>query len=227
MIDLSNISFLGSWVLDVVLILISASACFYCALLSRRLKALNGLEDGVGASIVSLTEAIGKTHDAAREAQGATHETVETLRFLLKKCESMAPNIEASLTELEGELKIARRLKTELSGTVTPELKAATQRARLTAQGLLKTLELVQAHQSAKAASKPAAPVKASSRPAKDAANSEPSFVTVRPFKKAAQAHVVSEGNNTTVTSAPALSFASNLTVLKPPAVKLAKAVNS
>jgi len=75
---------LGSWVLDIILILISASACFYCALLSRRLKALNALDDGVGASIVSLTDAIGKTHEAAREAQNTTHETVRTLRVRRK-----------------------------------------------------------------------------------------------------------------------------------------------
>ncbi len=149
MIDLGNISFLSSWVLDVILILISASACFYCALLSKRLKALNGLDSGVGASIVSLTDAIGKTHDAAREAQSATHETVETLRFLLQKCESMAPNIEASISQLDSQLKAARKIKAELKDTITPELETAAQRGRITASGLLQIVEAVQEQQSA------------------------------------------------------------------------------
>ena len=149
MIDLGNISFLSSWVLDVILILISASACFYCALLSKRLKALNGLDSGVGASIVSLTDAIGKTHDAAREAQSATHETVETLRFLLQKCESMAPNIEASISQLDSQLKAARKIKAELKDTITPELETAAQRGRITASGLLQIVEAVQEQQNA------------------------------------------------------------------------------
>jgi len=149
MIELGNISFLSSWVLDVILILISASACFYCALLSKRLKALNGLDSGVGASIVSLTDAIGKTHDAAREAQSATHETVETLRFLLDKCESMAPNIEASISELESQLKAARKIKTDLQDGVMPELETAAQRGRVTATGLLKIVEAVKTQQDA------------------------------------------------------------------------------
>lgn len=226
MIELGNISFLGSWVLDVILILISASACFYCALLSRRLKALNGLEEGVGASIVSLTDAIGKTHDAAREAQGATHETVETLRFLLEKCESMAPQIEASLSELDSELKAARKIRTELRDTVTPGLEGAVHHARTTAQGLLKIVEAVKVHQTAKAASVPPLkprPVTAERQP------SQPSAV-VKPFKKTlpeagSAAKTVKAETSSEATSAPL--FASNLSVLDPLSHTPAKAVNS
>jgi len=100
-------------------------------------------------SIVSLTDAIGKTHDAAREAQSATHETVETLRFLLDKCESMAPNIEASISELESQLKAARKIKTDLQDGVMPELETAAQRGRVTATGLLKIVEAVKTQQDA------------------------------------------------------------------------------
>ena len=145
MIDFNNLSLLDSWVLDVILILISASACFYCALLSRRLKALNRLDSGVGASIVSLTEAIGKTHDAAREAQSSTVETVKTLRFLLEKSESMAPALEASMTEASRSLASVKKLKLELDTTVKEELKEGTVRAKTMAANLLKTVEALEA----------------------------------------------------------------------------------
>lgn len=144
MIDFNNVSLLNSWTLDVILILISASACFYCALLSRRLKALNNLDTGVGASIVSLTEAIGKTHDAARAAQSSTKETVQTLRFLLEKSESMAPKVEAAIAEMERSLSSVEKLKTELKTKITPELDEAGQRARVLANNLLKTVKVLE-----------------------------------------------------------------------------------
>lgn len=145
MMDLSNLSFLNSYVLDVILILISASACFYCALLSRRLKALNRLDSGVGASIVSLTDAIGKTHDAARDAQNSTVETVKTLRYLLEKSESMAPLLEASMTEASRSLASVQKMKLDLDRTVKEDLTEANKRARTVAANLLKTVEALEA----------------------------------------------------------------------------------
>jgi len=145
MIDLNNIPPLNSWLLDVILILISASACFYCALLSRRLKALNRLDSGVGASIVSLTEAIGKTHDAARDAQSSTLETVKTLRYLLEKSESMGPVLEASMTEVSRSIASVQKLKSELDTTVQEDLSEATLRARKVATNLLKTVATLEA----------------------------------------------------------------------------------
>lgn len=144
MIDFNNLSLLDSWVLDVILILISASACFYCAMLSRRLKRLNRLDVGVGASIVSLTDAIGKTHDAAREAQSSTQQTVETLRFLLEKSESMAPVLEASLAEVTRSLKSAQAVRKELDTRVTPDLMEASAQARKLATGLLQTVKVLE-----------------------------------------------------------------------------------
>ena len=145
MIDFTNFTMLGSWVLDIILILISASACFYCALLSRRLKALNALDDGVGASIVSLTDAIGKTHEAAREAQNTTHETVRTLEQLLEKCESMAPNIESLIAQLDNRIATGSKLKLHVNDELIPEIDNASTRARATAATLLKMLEVVDA----------------------------------------------------------------------------------
>ena len=146
MIDLNLSTLFSSSILDIILILISASACFYCALMSRRLKALNRLDTGVGASIVSLTEAIGKTHDAAREAQSSTQETVKTLRFLLEKAESMAPVLEASMTEVSRSLSSVQALKKEINTDVNPQLTEATSKAKQMATELLTTVEALEKH---------------------------------------------------------------------------------
>jgi len=65
------------------------------------------------------------------------------------KCESMAPNIEASISELESQLKAARKIKTDLQDGVMPELETAAQRGRVTATGLLKIVEAVKTQQDA------------------------------------------------------------------------------
>ena len=137
-------SIFSNSILDIILILISASACFYCALLSRRLKALNKLDVGVGASIVSLTEAIGKTHEAAREAQTSTEETVRTLAVLLERSESMAPVLEASMTEITRSLSTIQALKTEINTELKPELSDAAARARNVAADIISTVKAVE-----------------------------------------------------------------------------------
>lgn len=102
MIDLNLIT-------DILLILISGSACIYCIKLNNRLKKLNDLETGVGASIVELTEAIAQTHQAAREAKQATTDTTDTLETLLKRADIAMPKIEALIIEMERAEKLARK----------------------------------------------------------------------------------------------------------------------
>ncbi|MDB2438739.1 hypothetical protein N9W89_08500 [Hellea sp.] len=123
---------------DIVLIFISGMACLYCAMLSRRLKKLNNLKSGVGASILSLTQAIEDTHKAAQDAQTSTVQTVETLRHLLDKSESAAPKIEALILELEEVSKNAKLQQSQLNNIVETALSPAIDKAQTTASGLLK-----------------------------------------------------------------------------------------
>jgi len=125
---------------DMVLIFISGMACLYCAMLNRRLKKLNNLKSGVGASILSLTQAIENTHKAAQEAQTSTLQTVETLRHLLAKSESQAPKIEALISELEQASDIAKVHRRQLDNIVDTTLVPAIDKAQTTASGLLKVV---------------------------------------------------------------------------------------
>lgn len=122
---------------DLLLILISGLACLYCAMLNRRLKKLSNLKSGLGASIVTLTEAIQNTHKAAQEAQSSTLEAVETLKELLETSESATPQVEALVAELEQARKSAKAQREQLEDTIEISLSHAITRAQNTASGLL------------------------------------------------------------------------------------------
>jgi len=136
--DIPSFTEIRPYIADIVLIFISGMACLYCAMLSRRLKKLNNLKTGVGASILSLTQAIEDTHKAAQEAQTSTLQTVETLRHLLVKSESAAPKIEALILELEGASETAEAHRRQLNTIVEASLSPAIDKAQTTASGLLK-----------------------------------------------------------------------------------------
>lgn len=101
-------------IFDVALILISGLAVLYCWLLSRRLKRLQSLETGLGASIVELTNAISQTNAAALEARASTVETVQTLKKLLTNVEDSLPLADARLESLRNSQKSARQTSQSL-----------------------------------------------------------------------------------------------------------------
>lgn len=150
--DISALPDLTPYVTDIILILVSGSACLYCATLSRRLKKLNNLKTGVGASIVSLTQAIEDTHKAAQEAQQSTLQTVETLRHLLEKSERAAPKIEALITELERTSETTKAERRKLERDVDKRLMPAIEKAQKTASGLLKIVSDIDKYRTAFAA---------------------------------------------------------------------------
>ncbi len=136
--QIPNLNDIAPYIPDMILILISGLACLYCAMLSRRLRKLNNLKTGVGASILSLTQAIEDTHVATQEAQNSTLQTVETLRHLLEKCENAGPKVEALVTELEQASDRAKAQCGQLDTLIDTQLSDAVERAQATASGLLK-----------------------------------------------------------------------------------------
>ena len=136
--QIPNLGDLAPYLSDIILILISGLACLYCAMLSRRLRKLNNLKTGVGASILSLTQAIEDTHKATQEAQNSTLQTVETLRHLLEKSESAGPKVEALVAELNQASDRAKAQRQQLETLIEQELSNAVGKAQTTASGLLK-----------------------------------------------------------------------------------------
>lgn len=138
--DLSTI-FNADHIFDFILIFISGTAVFYCWLLSRRLKGLQSLETGLGASIVSLTEAITKTNKAALEARESTVNTVKTLKDLLRNAEDALPKVEARLESLRRSQRTAQNKHDELDAILKKSVDPALENARATSQSLLKIVK--------------------------------------------------------------------------------------
>jgi len=86
---------------DIILLLISGIACFYCYLLNKRLKGLSDLKTGVGASIVSLTRAIKDTSTASQSAKLSTQDSVESMQALIQRSEAASVKMEAELISLQ------------------------------------------------------------------------------------------------------------------------------
>lgn len=133
-----------SLMLDIVLIAICGLSCLYCIRLSGRLSKLNNLKSGVGASILSLTEAIEQTHKATQEGQSATVQTIETLRHLISSAESTISRMEAKQIDLDRNVATTRALKKHLSQIVETKLSPAIKKAKDTAssiESMVKELE--------------------------------------------------------------------------------------
>ncbi len=125
---------------DIVLLLASGVACLYCLILNRKLKGLNSLKTGVGASIVSLTNAIKDTHQAAKMAQDSTVESIETLNALLTRAEETSVKVEADTVALERVIREASDLHKRLAPQLETKLPHAIGKAQNTASSLLKVV---------------------------------------------------------------------------------------
>jgi thioredoxin-related protein len=126
-----------SYIPDILLILISSMACLYCLLLSRRLKKLQNLESGLGASILSLTDAIVQTTEAAQHARSSTEESVTVLRNLLLEAQNALPQVEARIESLRYSRIAAQTAHSELDKILNSEIKPELKNARQTSKSLL------------------------------------------------------------------------------------------
>ena len=129
---------------DILLVVISGFACFYCWSLSRRLKKLQSLDSGLGGSIVKLTKAIAQTNKAALEARQSTIDTVATLKALLRSAEDTLPQIEARLESLRHSQRAAQNKHDELDAILKKSVDPALKNAHATSQALLRIVSEVQ-----------------------------------------------------------------------------------
>ena len=132
-----------AYIPDILLVLISSLACLYRMLLSRRLKKLQSLEGGLGASIVSLTQAITNTSEAAKQAREATEESVEILRDLLREAQDTLPLVEARIESLRYSRNAAKTAHAKLDDILTQELKPELQNAHNASKSLLQIVSEV------------------------------------------------------------------------------------
>lgn len=122
---------------DIILLLISSIACFYCYLLNKRLKGLSDLKSGVGASIVSLTRAIKDTSTASQSAKQSTQGAVESLEDLIARSEAASIKMEAELISLQRHVKATVQLNHQIAQKIDNDLPNAVARAETVGANLL------------------------------------------------------------------------------------------
>lgn len=125
---------------DVLLIVLCGAAAFYCWMLSHRLKRLNNLKSGVGASIVTLTQAIERTHDAAQTARSELFEAIEEMKGLIDQAESKAGRLEAAMGNADAKIIEAEQANSSLQTVIEKDIPAARRKALNTTEGLLKII---------------------------------------------------------------------------------------
>ncbi len=86
---------------DALLLFLCSMCCGYCALLSVRLKRLRNMKDGLGASIIELTDAIERTHRGARDARAEMQVAMVELRTLKDEVRRASGEAQARTIEVE------------------------------------------------------------------------------------------------------------------------------
>ncbi len=110
---------------DLILMIISGLACLYCVILNRRVQALSNMKTGLGASIVSLTDAIRQTQSAAKDTEVTTLKALHTLQNLMDDAESTISRLEAKKIDLDRQVTRAAKLsglQSQLVGQIETEL---------------------------------------------------------------------------------------------------------
>jgi len=125
---------------DVLLIALCGASAFYCWMLSHRLKKLNDLKSGVGASIVTLTEAIERTHAAATTARGELFESIDEIKGLLSDAEAKASRLEAATTNAEAKIVETERANAALQKLIDTDVPEARHKALKTTESLLRVV---------------------------------------------------------------------------------------
>ena len=86
---------------DGVLGLATIAAAAYCVILSRRLSRLNGLDDGLGKAIVSLSDQVEALKTALREAKSATERASGDLAAQIAAAEATSQRLAAQVSVTE------------------------------------------------------------------------------------------------------------------------------
>ncbi|GLQ21454.1 hypothetical protein ACFFUB_10510 [Algimonas porphyrae] len=123
---------------DMLLIALCGASAFYCGMLSYRLKRLNDLKSGVGASIVTLTDAIERTHDAAKTARAELFDSIEEIKGLLADAEVKSDRLETAMKNADSKIVEAEQANDALQTVIEKDVPAARRKALNTTEGLLK-----------------------------------------------------------------------------------------
>lgn len=89
-------------ILDFLLLAASGVACFYCFMLSRRLKKLTSAEKGLGAGIAALSQSAEEVRIAVATSKAGADQAAARLETLLARAEQKASELTALYGDIEG-----------------------------------------------------------------------------------------------------------------------------
>lgn len=87
-------------IFDLVLLMASGAAAIYCFVLSVRLKKLNDIKCGLGASIASMSLTLEQTQAMLTEAKEINQQSGANLSRLIEEANRLAPEIDDLMAEL-------------------------------------------------------------------------------------------------------------------------------
>ncbi len=126
---------------DCILIGLCAICALYCLLLSRRLRALSDIRTGLGASIVSLTEAIETTHQASQASRRDISVSILEMQDLITQADSKANILEARLMEIRRDVRTADQVAQALTSVIDLKAPLALEQIRTVSNKMLKLVE--------------------------------------------------------------------------------------
>lgn len=104
--------------IDIALFLVSFAACFYCLVLSRRLRALHDTKEGIGATIMALSNSISAMSSTTDDTRAKANEMASRLSKLMDEAERMC----ARMSDLNRALEKTHKSASQKVDTAQAEL---------------------------------------------------------------------------------------------------------
>ena len=87
-------------IVDFILLAASGAACFYCWVLSTRLKSLTNTKDGLKTGIAALSQSAEDMQNAMTETKQSANQNADRLQALLEEADTKIPELHDLLQQL-------------------------------------------------------------------------------------------------------------------------------
>lgn len=131
-----------SLIIDFLLLAASGTACFYCWILSKRLKALTSSKDGIQTGIVALSQSAEEMQEALSKTKDNANTSVSHLEQLLSEARERTPELQDLLTQITNVSAQAVGETEEAARNLVDILSPHIEDAKTSANLLLRSLEM-------------------------------------------------------------------------------------
>lgn len=129
-------------IIDFLLLAASGTACFYCWILSKRLKALTSSKDGIQTGIVALSQSAEEMQSALASTKDAANASVIQLEMLIDEAQKKGPELQELLEQLSAVSSQAVQETEGAARNLVDILSPHIEDAKTSANLLLRSLEM-------------------------------------------------------------------------------------